>query len=142
MTDAGQAARRRERLVAASVLAGVAATLLVRDPHRPSTLPLGCPTKALTGLDCPACGGMRLAHDLLHGDIRAAMHDNAFLLVTGPVLAALVLDERRRGPWSRRRGAGRLTPYAVGAVAGLWMAVRNLPGWPLKPLTAPRRAPA
>jgi hypothetical protein len=130
----------RERLAGAAALAAIAAAIAVRDPHRPGALPLRCPTKLVTGLECPACGGMRLAHDLLHGDLRAAAHDNLFLLVAAPVLLALMADERRNGPWSQRRGRSRMTPYAVGAVAATWMVVRNLPRWPLKPITRPATA--
>src|SRR5215831_4871237 len=59
----------------------------VVDPHRRTALLPRCPTKLITRLDCPACGGLRLLHDLVHADLRAALHDNPFLLLAGPVLA-------------------------------------------------------
>src|SRR5487761_1392718 len=77
------------------------AYLVVRDPHRPGA-PLACPVKLATGLDCPGCGGLRMVHDLLHGRLRAATHDNPFLLVTGPLLGALLL---RSGSGSSRPGS-------------------------------------
>ena len=91
----------------------------VADPHRPGFLAPLCPFKALTGWDCPACGGLRMTHDLLHGDFAAAVADNVFLLVGIPVLALWVLA---------------VTAIVVVAVATItWTVVRNLPGFPLVP---------
>lgn len=131
---AAQAASRRQRLIGA---AAATATLLtyvtVRDPHRPGTLMLRCPTKLVTGLDCPGCGGLRLAHDLTHGNLADAVHDNVFLLMFGPVIAAALVDQRIHGAWSRRRGPQHWIPHGLAAAALTWMMVRNLPRWPLKP---------
>jgi len=44
-------------------------------------LGLPCPLRLATGLDCPLCGGTRMAAALLHGDITAAWHYNAMVLV-------------------------------------------------------------
>jgi hypothetical protein len=57
------------------------------DPHRPGALFPACPFKLLTGWNCPACGGLRMTHDLLHGDVSAAVVDNVFLLIGLPLLA-------------------------------------------------------
>ena len=51
--------------------------LLLADPHNPSVAMPTCPTKLVTGFDCPACGGLRMAHSILHGDWARALHDNA-----------------------------------------------------------------
>jgi hypothetical protein len=70
----------------AAVAAAGIVYLLAVDPHDPRAWAPFCPVKLFTGLDCPGCGGLRLAHDLLHGDVRAAVYDNPFLLssaVTG-----------------------------------------------------------
>ena len=114
----------------AGVLAlGALAYVGVADPHRPGSVFPPCPFKLLTGWNCPACGGLRMTHDVLHGDIAAAVVDNVFLLIGLPLLAAWVL-------WRRRHGQRALTP-AVGvliAVAALaWTVVRNAPGFPLVP---------
>jgi hypothetical protein len=50
------------------------------DPNVPGHYPL-CPTKAITGLDCPACGGLRAVHSLLHGDVTGAVDHNAFVVL-------------------------------------------------------------
>ena len=67
------------------------------DPHSPDFLFPACPFKALTGWNCPACGGLRMTHDLLHGDLAAAAVDNVFLLVGVPALLAWILVRWRRG---------------------------------------------
>ncbi len=129
------AARRDRRLEI--VVAGVAALsyVAIADPHRPGTLLPRCPTKLITGLDCPACGGLRLAHDLLHGDLRSALHDNPFLLLCSPALAVLVW----RGRQVRRPGFEAVpdrVAYSLAGAALAWTVVRNLHGWPLKPTVA------
>ena len=48
------------------------------DPHQPGALFPACPFKLLTGWNCPACGGLRMTHDLLHGNLSAAVVDNVF----------------------------------------------------------------
>ena len=99
------------------------------DPHRPGALFPLCPFKLLTGWNCPACGGLRMTHDLLHGDLSAAVVDNVFLLVGLPMLGAWWLWRRRH-----RRPAFPPAAIAVVAVAAIvWTVVRNLPGFPLVP---------
>ena len=110
-------------------MAGALAYVGLGDPHSPRFLFPACPFKALTGLDCPGCGGLRMTHDVLHGDFAAAVVDNVFLLVGLPLLLAWVLVRWRRGqpPMTRHT----LVVIVVAAIA--WTAVRNLPGFPLVP---------
>jgi hypothetical protein len=99
------------------------------DPHRPGALFPACPFKLLTGWNCPACGGLRMTHDLLHGDLPAAVVDNVFLMIGLPLLAIWAV-------WRRRRGQRVFTPavLVVIAIAALgWTVLRNLPGFPLVP---------
>jgi Protein of unknown function (DUF2752) len=99
------------------------------DPHRPGSLFPPCPFKLLTGLNCPACGGLRMTHDLLHGDLAAAVVDNVFLLIGLPALALWVLWRIKQG-----QGAFTLPAIVVVAVAAIaWTVVRNMPGFPLVP---------
>jgi hypothetical protein len=83
---------RARRLVAplAVAVATVAATAYVGlvDPNEPGHYPV-CPTKALTGLDCPFCGGLRATHALAHGDLGSAIDHNA--LVALVIVPALVI---------------------------------------------------
>ncbi|NKZ09902.1 DUF2752 domain-containing protein [Mycolicibacterium septicum DSM 44393] len=124
----------RYSLLAGGALAvGALAYIGVADPHRPGFLFPGCPFKALTGWDCPACGGLRMTHDLLHGDVGAAVVDNVFVLVGLPVLVVWLLVRWRLGKTLFP------LPAAITIVVTLvaWTVVRNLPGFPLVPsLTA------
>ena len=43
----------------------------------------------LTGWDCPACGGQRALHSLLHGRVGEALHFNPFLVVSVPYFLAV-----------------------------------------------------
>jgi Protein of unknown function (DUF2752) len=111
------------------VLAGVLAYTGLADPHRPGFLFPPCPFKLLTGWNCPACGGLRMTHDLLHGDLGAAVVDNVFALVGLPLLAAWILVRWRLGkPIFPVPAVVTLIAAAV-----IWTVVRNLPGFPLTP---------
>jgi hypothetical protein len=112
-----------------AVLVGGLAYVGLGDPHSQSFVFPACPFKAMTGLNCPACGGLRMTHDILHGDLAAAVVDNVFLLVGLPMLAAWLLVR-----WRRRQPLMPVPAIAVIAVAAItWTAVRNLPGFPLVP---------
>ncbi len=112
-----------------AVVAGALTYIGLVDPHRPGSLFPVCPFKLVTGWDCPGCGGLRMTHDVLHGDFAAAVMDNVFLLVGIPLLAAWVL-------WRRKQHRKVVTWWAGAAVivaAVAWTVVRNLPGFPLVP---------
>ena len=112
-----------------AVLAGSLAYVGLGDPHRPGFLFPACPFKALTGWNCPGCGGLRMTHDVLHGDFAAAVVDNVFVLVGLPLLAAWLLVRWRRGQPLMPKPA--IVVIAVAAIT--WTVVRNLPGFPLVP---------
>ncbi|EHB44960.1 hypothetical protein MycrhDRAFT_6637 [Mycolicibacterium rhodesiae JS60] len=108
---------------------GALAYVGVADPHRPGSVFPPCPFRLLTGWNCPACGGLRMTHDLLHGDLPAAVVDNVFLLVGLPLLAIWALWRIKRG--ERVLSMRALTVIALAAIA--WTVFRNLPGFPLVP---------
>lgn len=114
---------------AAGVVVGALAYVGIRDPHAPGFGFPTCPFHLLTGWNCPGCGGLRMTHDLLHGDFAAAVTDNVFLLVGLPLLAIWLAV--------RARGGRKLMPRAAVAIvivaAVTWTVVRNLPGFPLVP---------
>ena len=116
-------------LGAGALLAGGLAYVGLGDPHSPDFLFPACPFKALTGWNCPACGGLRMTHDLLHGDLAAAAVDNVFLLVGLPALLAWILVRWRRGQQIMPMPA--VVVIVVAAIT--WTVVRNLPGFPLVP---------
>jgi len=117
--------------IAGSAALGVAALAYIGtvDPHRPGAVFPFCPFKVVTGWDCPACGGLRMTHDVLHGNFSAAVTDNVFLLVGLPLLAIFALWRRRRG---RQVVTSALLVVLAAATLG-WTVVRNLPGFPLVP---------
>ncbi len=124
---------RRHRLYTAAgtgiVLAGALGYVGLADPHNPNSAYPLCPFKWLTGWNCPFCGGLRMTHDLLHGDLMASINDNLFVLVGIPTLAAWVLIGRRY-----RKSSLPITAVVTIVVATVvWTVVRNLPGFPLVP---------
>ena len=48
-----------------------------------------CPFRAVTGWDCPLCGGTRMGSALLHGDVGAAFAFNPVALVGIAVLGVI-----------------------------------------------------
>jgi len=99
---------------------------------------LPCPFRAVTGWQCPLCGGTRLGAALLHGDVAAAFAANPVVLVGLVVLAGLGVAwtvELVGGPAVRppRRVAAavsRARPnqwlVAILAAAVLFVLLRNL----------------
>ena len=133
MREPSAAISNRTRLYGAfgtaALLGGGLAYVGLADPHSSGFVFPACPFKLLTGWNCPACGGLRMAHDLLHGDIGAAVVDNVFLLVGLPALLAWVVVRWRSG-----RPIMTMPVIAVIAVLALtWTLVRNMPGFPLVP---------
>jgi len=115
--------------VGVAVGAAVGAVVVyLGDPTTPGSWLPRCPFNWLTGLDCPACGSTRMVYALLHGDVVAAWHFNAVMLVAGlPLLGWLWL----RWFLAYRRGTGTapVSPrvgQAVLVVGVTWAVVRNL----------------
>jgi hypothetical protein len=121
--------RRYPALGAGVLLAGALTYTGVADPHSRQALFPPCPFKMLTGWNCPACGGLRMAHDLIHGDLATAVIDNIYLLVGLPALIAWILYRRNTG-----RPVATKSLFAVVVVSAIaWTVTRNLPGFPLVP---------
>jgi hypothetical protein len=121
--------RRYTTLGTGAVLAGALTYIGVADPHRPGFLYPTCPFKWLTGWECPGCGGLRMTHDVLHGDLAAAVVDNVFLLLGLPLLAIWLLVRWLRG--ERLMPVPAIATVIIAAVA--WTIVRNWSGFPLVP---------
>jgi hypothetical protein len=82
-------ARRVRGPLAGAAVVGVATLALhVRDPHRAGSWGL-CPFQAITGWNCPLCGGLRSVNDLGHGHLLQAAHSNLLLVASVPLVLAL-----------------------------------------------------
>lgn len=125
--------RRRGRLYGASasgaLLAGALGYIGLVDPHNTKSVYPQCPFRMLTGWNCPFCGGLRMTHDLLHGDLAASINDNVFLLVGIPLLIGWLVLRRRLG--RRPLPVAAVVTIVVAAIA--WTVLRNLSGFPLVP---------
>ncbi len=126
-------ASRRRALAApvgvAAVAVTAAAVLHFRDPHSAGSYGV-CPMYALTGLWCPACGGLRAVNDLTNLDVGAAVSSNVLIV---PFVAVLVIAWIG---WTVRRWKGTrdrmivLRPTVTIVVLGVLVAftvVRNTP---------------
>ena len=128
-SSARQACQHPGAAVAAALALAVAGLAYLRntDPRTDARLFPRCPFNCATGLQCPACGATRMAYDLMHGDLRAALRDNAFLLLASPY--ALTLAARRARPGARGRPNGDVPrargPLLVLGTAVAWTIVRN-----------------
>lgn len=114
-----------------ALLAGAVGYVGLVDPHyKNSVYPL-CPFRWLTGWNCPFCGGLRMTHDIIHGDLAAAINDNVFLLVGIPLLAGWILFSRHRRESKPINPTSAIVTVVVATLA--WTILRNLPGFPLVP---------
>ena len=108
-------------------LAG-AAVLFFFDPTKHNFYPV-CQFHLLTGLYCPGCGATRASYQLLHGNLMAALHDNALYVVSLAALAARGLWFLKRRHY--RQPIGFFIPpaalWAFLAVSLIFVVVRNLP---------------
>lgn len=82
-----------------------------------------CPIRLVTGLKCPGCGITTLLLRLLRGDWVGAFAANPFLLVTSPLLAAILW----RFWWEDTRPGKAWQVTAVLYIAALliWGIARN-----------------
>lgn len=97
--------------------AALAAALVLRDPHVDGAWGW-CPFLLLTGVPCPACGGMRAANDLLHGRFAEALSSNLYAVGTAGFAAVAFAG------WTVAVATGREVPLRRRAPALLlvWFA--------------------
>lgn len=127
--------KERLLLTAGAVVgtAGIAGYMYLVDPNNPDNAYPKCPLKALTGVDCPGCGGLRSVHSMLHGDLMGAIHHNILALIIVPLMLYLLVRwvlslygkelPRVRVPyWAR---------WAIPVAVLAFAVVRNIPGQPL-----------
>jgi hypothetical protein len=130
--------RLRSPLAVAGIVTAAVGVLVVVDPNEPGHYP-GCVLKNVTGLDCPACGGLRCVRALATGHPVEAADHNLLAVLVLPVFVLGWLAWMRRS-WQGRPLVGTAGPHPVipagviGWTFGLalvaFMVVRNLPGVP------------
>jgi hypothetical protein len=119
-----------ERATAASLAVGAmcgCALIALVDPNEGGRYPT-CPTRALLGIDCPACGTLRGLHALSRGQVARALDHNLLLLAAVPIgLTVWWRWARSAMGWPVRQlvTPDWVLPAAVG-VAAAFTVVRNL----------------
>lgn len=129
-TSAPERVRHPGLAPTALLLAGLAgaAYLYRTDPHEPGHVLPFCPFRRLTGWQCPACGGTRMAYDLMHGDVARAWRDNALILLLLP-LALWWLGRWAVEAWQGRTYRLVLPRHGTAVVLGVamtWAVLRNV----------------
>jgi hypothetical protein len=128
--DRARVRRLRGPLGTAAAIGVASLALHLRDPHASGSWGL-CPFKALTGWDCPLCGGLRAVNDLGHGQLADAAHSNLLFVASIPVLLGL-WALWVRSSWTGRPPRvrpGTLRPFVVAGVvlAFAFTVFRNTP---------------
>jgi hypothetical protein len=114
-------------LLAAGVFcAAVAAVFFLFDPTRvPIFVP--CLFHQMTGLDCPGCGAQRALHQLLHGNVVAAIRLNAMFVFSLPLFAWLGVRAAMRSFRGERSSFYFKGVWTYLAAWILFGVLRNLP---------------
>lgn len=119
-----RSAGRTRLLVSSGLLTG---GLALSALYATTGLGLLCPFRALTGWQCPLCGGTRMGDALLHGDLAAAFAANPLALVAvvllGPVAATGAI-EWAGGP--AIRPAGRVGRMVRRVPAAAWLVLAGV----------------
>lgn len=116
------------------IVAGILCALGVLfwlDPATAGVFP-PCPFRAMTGLRCPGCGTLRALHQLLHGELVAALRLNPLMVISiVPLtlwLVAFCLLPGYLAAAQERLGAGPVWAVLI-VVLALWI-FRNIPCYP------------
>jgi hypothetical protein len=126
-------------LLAFGIAAAGASVLFFFNPAQYHFYPI-CLFHALTGLECPGCGGSRALYDVLHGQILSALRCNALVVLALPFIVFAGVR------WLAREAAGRPHPpfklrvtwikLLIGVVV-VFTILRNIPVAPFTFLAPP-----
>ena len=124
------AGSRAPGIILAVTLLGIAGAVFFLNPATHQFYPV-CQFHRLTGLNCPGCGMTRALYALLHGELAAALRDNALFVF---VLGALAIRSGWFGANNLRgRATGEFFPakwlWPLLAVALVFTVLRNLPAF-------------
>lgn len=102
------------------------------DPGNHAVYP-PCPFHALTGLYCPGCGSLRALHQLLHGNIAAALRLNPLAVAVLPFFAYAFVACGARA-WSKDPPELDHAPafwiwLLLAVIIAFWVG-RNIPCYP------------
>ncbi len=117
----------RGTLLVIAICVVIACLYFVIDPTTSRWVPK-CTVYSLTGYKCPGCGSQRMLHALLHGDLGAAWHYNAFLLCAIPfiIFGAAVEAARKRYPNLYAQVYSMPVVITVCVLIVLWTVGRNI----------------
>lgn len=115
------------RAAAAVAVAALIAIYFIFDPQE-GFFPR-CPSRMITGLNCPGCGSQRALHALLHGDVAQAVKYNLLMVAMLPVMGVLTAAEVLRDRYPRFYNAANSRTLCIILLAAviIWGVVRNLP---------------
>jgi len=117
--------------------------LYVFNPAGSGIYPI-CPFHALTGLHCPGCGTGRAMHQLLHGNLGAAMRLNPLAVIMLPPLVYGMLSIGLQTVGRKPLPSVFIPVFWIWmllAVILLFWVLRNVPYYPFS-LLAPHEAQA
>ena len=111
-----------------ALVASACLVLFLFDPGQYRFYPR-CILYQTTGLLCPGCGSLRALHKLLHGQVLAATHFNALLVLSTPVAAWLAVRSILRSMNGQLHSPGFHQAWLCSALAVviLFGILRNLP---------------
>lgn len=108
------------------------ALVYARNPEEPGFFP-PCPFFTLTGLHCPGCGTLRGLHQLLNGNMVAALGYNPYSMIAMPFIAYAFLGAVLWSAWGKRLPTVFVHPALIwgllAAVLAFWI-LRNVPVFP------------
>jgi hypothetical protein len=124
--------RRGTVVVGVTALCAGSAYLYIFNPAGSGIYPI-CPFHALTGLYCPGCGTGRALHQLLHGNVLAAMRLNSFAVIMLPPIAYWMVSSGLQFI-GRKPLPSKFIPafwiWMLLAVILLYWVLRNVPYYP------------
>lgn len=110
----------------------VTATLALhlRDPHVQGTWGI-CPTKAVLGIECPGCGGLRAVNDLTNLQVVDAVSSNLVFVAAIPLLAYVfarwTMGRWRGQAWDPSERAMNWSGLTLVVVLTVFTVLRNVP---------------
>lgn len=124
-------------LAPAALLACFAMSVMYVEKFDPTTGQVGptggCVFKALTGLDCPGCGGTRAFFYLIHGNVPEAARNHLLAVFAAPFVVYMYIAWSINRIFHTKLPMLRVSPVVVSIFLGGWLVfavVRNLPWAP------------